>query len=190
MAPSRNVWINIYQGDKTAYEEIFVYYFNRYCNYGKKFTGDDTLIEDAAQETMLTIWNKRDTIPSIEQVAAYFYTSFRYILFNKLKQVKKTVGEEHFTEEPQFSIDHFMVRKELDDELKISLKYALAKLTDRQREAIFLKFYEGLSYDEVAAIMNISTKGTYKLMARALGMLKENFGLPTSGILILLSELV
>lgn len=119
MAPSRNVWLNIHHGDKTAYEQIFVYYFYRYCNYGKKFTEDSILIEDAAQETMLAIWNKRETIPSIEQIAAYFYTSFRYILFNKLKQVKKTVSEEHFTEEPQFSIDHFIIKKELDDELKI-----------------------------------------------------------------------
>lgn len=190
MTPSRNVWISIYEGDKTAYGEVFVYYFNRYCNYGKKFTDDTTIIEDAAQETMLTIWNKRETIPTIDQVAAYFYTSFRYILFNKLKQVKKTVGEEHFIEEPQFSIDHFIIKKELDDELKIRLKNALSKLTDRQREAIFLKFYEGLSYDEVAAIMNISTKATYKIMARALGMLKENFGLSTSGILILIYRFI
>ena len=189
MAPSRNVWLSIYQGDRTAYEEIFVYYFNRFCNYGKKFTDDITLIEDTAQETMLAIWNKRETIPSIENVAAYFYTSFRFMLFNKLKQVKKTVGEEHFIEEPQFSVDHFIIKKELDDERKIRLKTALENLTDRQREAIFLKFYENLSYEEVAAIMDITTKATYKIMARALGMLKENFGLSSSGIILLLSGL-
>lgn len=182
--------MNIYQGDQTAYEEIFIYYFNRYCNYGKKFTDDATLIEDAAQETMIAIWNKRETIPSIEQVAAYFYTSFRFILFNKLKKVKKTVGEEHFVEEPQFSIDHFIIKKEQDDEIQNGLKSAIAGLTDRQREAIFLKFYEGLSYAEVASIMNISTKATYKIMARALGLLKENFTLSISGILVLLSRLV
>ncbi len=190
MEPSRNVWISICEGDKTAYGEVFVYYFSRYCNYGKKFTDDRNLIEDSAQETMLTIWNKRATIPSIDQVAAYFYTSFRYILFNKLKQVKKTIGEEHFTEEPQFSIDHFIIKKEMDEELRIRLKNALANLSDRQREAVFLKFYEGLSYDEVATIMNISTKGTYKLMARALGMLKENFSLSTGGIFGLLFRVV
>lgn len=189
MAPSRNLWISISHSDRLAYEEIFIYYFNRYCNYGKKFTDDSTLIEDAAQETMLAIWNKRDTIPTIDQVAAYFYTSFRYILFNKLKQHKKTVGEEHFTEEPEFSIDHFMIKKELDNELRIRLKTALASLTDRQREAIFLKFYEGLSYEEVSAIMNISTKATYKIMARALGMLKENFGLSGSMLFLFLSRM-
>ena len=58
LAPSRNLWLGIYDGDRTAYEQIFIYYFSRYCNYGKKFTDDSTLIEDAAQETMLAIWNK------------------------------------------------------------------------------------------------------------------------------------
>ncbi|MEO6683503.1 MAG: RNA polymerase sigma factor [Ginsengibacter sp.] len=152
MAPSRNVWINIYQGDKASYEEVFVYYFGRYCNYGKKFTDNITLIEDAAQETMLAIWNKREVIPSIEKIAAYFYTSYRFILFNKLKQVKLTVGEDQIQDDPQFSIDQIIVKNELDAELKSRLKTALANLTDRQREAIFLKFYEGLSYDEIATL--------------------------------------
>ena len=82
-----------------------------------------------------------------------------------------------------------MIKKELDNELRIRLKTALASLTDRQREAIFLKFYEGLSYEEVSAIMNISTKATYKIMARALGMLKENFGLSGSVLFLFLSRM-
>ena len=186
MAPARHLWLSISDGDRIAFEEIFIYYFNRYCNYGKKFTDDSVLIEDAAQETMMTIWNKRENIPTIEQVAAYFYTSFRYNLFNKIKQSKKIVGENHLLEDPQFSIDHFMIKNELDNELKTQLKAAIANLTDRQREAIFLRFYEELSYDEVAEIMNISTKATYKIMARALAMLKENFNLPAKVLLVFL----
>ena len=186
MAPSNHLWLRISDGDRIAYEEIFIYYFNRYCNYGQKFTDDSNLIEDAAQEIMLTIWNKRENLSSIDKVSAYFYTSFRHNLFDKIKQSKKVVGESHFLEDPQFSIDHFMIRKELDNELRIQLKDAIAKLTDRQREVIFLRFYEELSYEEVSGIMNISTKATYKIMARALAMLKENFNLPAKILLVLL----
>ncbi|MEO9145511.1 MAG: RNA polymerase sigma factor [Ginsengibacter sp.] len=186
MAPPNHVWLRICDGDRIAYEEIFNYYFNRYCNYGKKFTDDSNLIEDAAQEVMLTIWNKRESISSINRVGAYFYTSFRHNLFDKIKQSQKLVGESHFLEDPQFSIDHFMIKNELDNEIRIQLKIAIANLTDRQREAIFLRFYEELSYEEVSGIMNISIKATYKIMARALAMLKENFNLPPKLLLLLL----
>lgn len=50
----------------------------------------------------------------------------------------------------------------------------MASLTARQREAVFLKFHENLSYEEIAEVMDISVKATYKLMAIALSELRDN----------------
>ncbi len=49
-------------------------------------------------------------------------------------------------------------------------------LTHLQREAIFLKFSEALSYEEIAEILQINTGGTYQLVYRALERLREQFG--------------
>ena len=54
------------------------------------------------------------------------------------------------------------------------LPQASAKLTSRQREDIFLKFYEQLSYEEIADVMGISVKAGYKIMARSLDYLRKN----------------
>ncbi|MEJ7830747.1 MAG: sigma factor-like helix-turn-helix DNA-binding protein, partial [Segetibacter sp.] len=51
---------------------------------------------------------------------------------------------------------------------------ALKALTPHQREAIFLRFYQTLSYEEVAETLNISVKATYKIIARSLSALKES----------------
>jgi RNA polymerase sigma factor (sigma-70 family) len=57
--------------------------------------------------------------------------------------------------------------------LTAKLKIAFEALTAHQREAIFLRFYQNLSYEEVAEVLNISIKATYKIMARSLSALKE-----------------
>ena len=54
------------------------------------------------------------------------------------------------------------------------LEAALKLLTSRQLEAIFLRFYEGFTYEEVAEMLDITVKATYKIVARALAQLKEN----------------
>jgi RNA polymerase sigma factor (sigma-70 family) len=66
------------------------------------------------------------------------------------------------------------------------LQQALNTLTPRQREAIFLRFYEELSYEEIAGVLDISTKATYKIVARALLQLKRSLSIPMVSLLLLL----
>ena len=109
---------------------------------------------------------------------SYFYSSFRFILFKKIKSAGKTVQSNEFEDEPDFSSEYLLIKRESDRAMQQSLQAALTELTPRQREAIFVRFYEGLSYEDVAAILNISVKATYKIMARSLSTLKENMMLP------------
>ncbi|MNR65987.1 RNA polymerase sigma factor [compost metagenome] len=57
-------------------------------------------------------------------------------------------------------------------------------MTARQREIIHLRFFEELPYTDIAEIMGLSTKDTYKLYYRALDSLKKHFG--RFGLLVLL----
>ena len=53
------------------------------------------------------------------------------------------------------------------------LNASIQKLTSRQREIIYLKFYENLSYDQISKALDVDRKAVYKLMARALKRLKQ-----------------
>jgi DNA-directed RNA polymerase specialized sigma24 family protein len=55
------------------------------------------------------------------------------------------------------------------------LTSAMRRLTPRQKEAVFFRFYENMSYEEIAGILNISVKATYKLVARAIIMLRDAY---------------
>lgn len=173
MQIEKELWARIGNNDQEAYAAVFRFYYRRFFNYGRKFSGDEPLVEDAVQETLLLIWDRRHTLISIGNPATYFYTAFRHLLFQKIKQARQVVLGSPAEEEPDFSVEHFIIARETSAALNEQLKQALGTLTPRQREAIFLRFYEDLSYDEVAAVLNITTKATYKIMARALAQLKE-----------------
>ena len=177
MQLDKEIWARIGNSDQEAYTTVYIYYYRRLYNYGKKFTNNELLIEDTIQEVLMEIWKTRNRLSSVEFPVTYFYSSFRYLLFRNLRADQKIVNVEP-EDEGVFSIDHFIIIGENDTLLKEKLNKSIAGLTSRQREAIFLRFYEGLSYQEVAEVMNITVKATYKIMARALQEMKDNLTLP------------
>jgi RNA polymerase sigma factor (sigma-70 family) len=183
---NKQTWQHIIDGDRAAYASMYTEYFKKLFNYGRKFTTDETLIEDSIQEMFLDIWHKKEKMLEVDSFNSYFYSSFRFILFKKIKSAGRTVQSNEFEDEPEFSSEYLLIKRESDVEMQRLLQAALTELTPRQREAIFLRFYEGLSYEEVAGILDISVKATYKIMARSLLVLKEKMMLPLALIVLLL----
>ncbi|WP_343672837.1 sigma-70 family RNA polymerase sigma factor [Chitinophaga sp.] len=169
------VFQHIMNGDIDAYSGLYKEYYKRFYNYGRKFTGNTHLIEDSIQEVFLDLWNRRDKLSHVDSPNFYLYSSFRYTLIRKIRQHEKMVFSQSAEEDYEFSSEHVIVSNELNEELQIKLRKAIKTLTGRQLEAIFLMYYEDLSYKEVASILNISVKATYKIMARSLLALKEKF---------------
>src|SRR6476660_3068339 len=83
------------------YECLYKAYFKKLFNYGKKFTNDVHKIEDSIQEVFLDIWNKRQKAVEIQSPNSYYFSSFRYVLFKKIKQSTKTLSLVDEDSEPE-----------------------------------------------------------------------------------------
>ena len=177
---------HIINHDREAYKALYLDYFKKLYNYGRKFSVDAAYIEDAIQEVFYDLWTNQHRLKEITSINSYLFSSFRYSLFRRVKAEAKTVSSEEFETEPEFAVDSLLIKEEAEVALQHKLTKALKTLTPRQREAIFLRFYQNLSYEEVAAVLRISVKATYKIMARSLSALKENMDI---SILLLLSLL-
>lgn len=170
--------------DHAAYEKFYTDSYKKFYNYGKKFTSNESLIEDAIQEVFLHFWMYPSKVNAVRSFEAYCFTTFRYMLLKKIKEEKRPIGDLSLGDEAEFSIDIVISQKETDLAQQVKLQNALAALTARQREAIFLRFYHNLSYEEVADILQISIKSTYKIISRSLEALREN--MPSLGYLLLI----
>jgi RNA polymerase sigma factor (sigma-70 family) len=181
-------WEACKAGDKQAYASIYTSWYNRLFNYGRKFTPDEQQIEDAIQEIFTRFWLQRDKFKTVKELPAYLLVSFRNQLIKSLQQAKNTTytGTDFnaSTFQLEVSVDQVMINADHMFEQKVNLSQALDKLTAHQKEAIFLKFYENLSYDELSKVFGISTKATYKLVARAVSELRQAYKIKLASSLL------
>ncbi|QEC51618.1 RNA polymerase sigma factor (sigma-70 family) [Anseongella ginsenosidimutans] len=161
-------------GNSAAWEELYTTWFRKLFNYGRKFSPDEGLIEDVIQDIFLTLWQQGNL--QVRSLGSYLFTAFRNNLLRKIS-IHRQNDPESLTEEYNFSIelapDQLMIRNERLDENRRKISRALAGLTARQREFIFLRYYQQLSYEEISAVMDISVKAVYKLAARAIHLLRR-----------------
>ncbi|RYF92630.1 MAG: sigma-70 family RNA polymerase sigma factor [Chitinophagaceae bacterium] len=192
MEQSRNIsaatWEACKAGDKAAYATIYTAYYPRLFNYGKKFTRDEQSIEDSIQEIFTAFWFSRQKLNMVREVPAYLLTCFRNHLLNTISKNRVTSSADFETESGSFnlemSVDQVMINAERIYEQSINLRESLEKLTPHQKEALFLRFYENLSYDQIAGIFGISVKATYKLMARAVSELRSVYKLKLASTIL------
>lgn len=146
--------------------------FQSLFNYGMNVSQDKDLVKDCIQELFAELWKDRKTILKVESVTPYLFKCLRRKIKRELGKIKNSPYETSF--QCELSHEFKLISQQIDMERKYLLNRAYEKLTERQREAIFLRFYNKFTYEEVAVILKISVKATYKLVARALSIMKKS----------------
>jgi DNA-directed RNA polymerase specialized sigma24 family protein len=83
-----------------------------------------------------------------------------------------------------------MILNEEERSLQQTIKGVLHKLPARQQEIIYLRFYDGLSYEEIADIMCINVSSTYKLLYKALENLQQSLTCASIGVMEILLRIM
>ncbi|WPQ65616.1 sigma-70 family RNA polymerase sigma factor [Chitinophaga sancti] len=171
---SHVLWWNAFkQGDWDAFTALYGEFYELLNNYGRKFTRDEDLIHDVVHDLFVRIWTTRQRLGQPVSVKNYLYKAFRSTLFRKIQSLSKFVeldGEGtgftvNFIPDASFRQEEQELRKQVID--------LVNTLPARQQEIIFLRFYEGMSYEEISTIMDINMSSTYKLLYKALDNLQK-----------------
>jgi len=180
------LWRSFKQGDWDAYSRLYDSYFGLLNNYGYKFTRDTELIEDAVHDLFVRLWTSRERLSNPLSVKNYLFKSMRNILLRKMKREEKFTDIDGQEYPLSFSISYGSetIKRIEDRELQAKIRTFIDTLPPRQQEIIYLRFYEGLSYEEIADIMSISVNSAYKLLYKALDNLQSSLG--TSSLSIVL----
>jgi RNA polymerase sigma factor (sigma-70 family) len=167
-------WNAFRNGNHDAFAHIYQAHFEVLYAYGKKFTYDDALIGDTLQQLFTEIWHKRARLGPTNHIKNYLYKSFRRSLLRRLRKKNGDITVESEVAFP-VSISHedHLIQEQLDIEQLEDLESAISMLSEKQREVIYLKFYDGLSYAEISEITGASNSQVYDLMYKALGSLRK-----------------
>lgn len=181
------LWKLFLDGDNSSLEKIYRLYFDELFHYGNKWLNNPNFTEDIIQDLFVKLIRTREHLSQTTSIKFYLFRSFRTLALDKIKTEKKFLtidepGDELFA--VQLTPEHRLINKEEYELIKEKLSVALSALTPRQREALFLRYSEGFSYAEVSEMMELTTKSTYKLMARAIEALKDQIPFLVSVILL------
>lgn len=71
------------------------------------------------------------------------------------------------------SIESTIIQRESNEQLHKQLTHVFQKLSSRQKEIIYLKFYNDLSYDEIAQLLDLEKKAVYNAVSKAMVVLRK-----------------
>ncbi|RFS26815.1 sigma-70 family RNA polymerase sigma factor [Chitinophaga silvatica] len=177
-----SLWELFRQGDRNAFAAIYEEHINDLYHYGMHFCQQTNLVKDCLQDLFQDLWiSKEHLAADIRNVRYYLISSLRRRLLKAAKNNQRYHHPESWDSfEFDFSIskEHQLIQLETLEEQKRLLHAALSQLTKRQREAIYLRFYQNLSYQEVADIMSMQVDSVYNTISKAISILKKNLPIP------------
>lgn len=173
----RSYWEKMRLGDKQALFELYNNMYFHLIRFGLKINADDELVKDCVNQVFLNLWDKRARLNAVDNVKSYLMTSLRRCMLDQLAYTDKMnaavsrMGAEE--ESAELSYEEIMIAVQQDDELKHKLQLAIKQLTPRQMELIQLKFFEGLTYEQIAERNSQTVKTAYNTIYDAIKMLKK-----------------
>lgn len=173
-----HLWQQVLSGSESSLSQVHALLYEELFNYANHMLNDAALADDAIQEVFIKAWTKRSKIGVMENVKAYFFTMLRRHNINQLKSLKLRLLRVSELYEPDisFSPEDIIVLKEQNAAQRVRLQQLINELPRRQKEVIYLKYYDNLGYDEIGEIMNINYQSVVNLAFKALQWLKKNVG--------------
>lgn len=171
------MWVALKEGDKNALEQLFCRYYEDLFQYALKMSGHPEMAEDCIQDLFLEIWRRRNHLSEVKGVKTYLWTALRRSLIIELRNKKKNrrLADKRRLEPisaMKLNAEELIIKKELDIQIKKQLAHAMDQLSARHREVLYLKFYEGMSYDEIEQIVSISCQTARNYVSEAFKVLK------------------
>jgi RNA polymerase sigma factor (sigma-70 family) len=173
---SRELWNSFLTGDDKAFALLYTMYVNRLYDYGLHFTSDSEQVKDCVQDLFVRLHTTRRRLPAVRHVRVYLYQSLKNILLNSLK---KEINRERIDAvEPAFraecSAETQLIESERLYEQKKRIARIMENLTSRQREALYYRFVEELSLEDICRLMQMNYQSVKNLLHRTVRRIRES----------------
>ncbi len=174
------LWMQLKSGSELALGKLIKKYFNPLQNYGYKFVRDEDFVKDCVQEVFIEIWQRRERLTTPDSVRAYLLSSVRKKVLREgfrqqIIKEEETVDLENDRHFAELSHEWSLIEEENIAQLTQQVSTLLNRLPKRQREAVYLQFYQNLEREEIAQIMDINPQSVSNLLQTAFRLFRENW---------------
>ncbi|WP_139113025.1 RNA polymerase sigma factor [Mucilaginibacter sp. PPCGB 2223] len=169
-------WNESLQGNIDSFGCIHCTLHASLYHYLIKILKDEDTCEDVLQDMFVKLWERKERLGPISFVKVYFFRCARSMAINHLKNKhnQNVPLAEDMDVDVVFSHEEILVKKEHNLQMSHMLTTALNDLPKRQREMIFLKYFDGWKYEEIAQVTGINYQSVVNHVHRGILQLRTN----------------
>jgi RNA polymerase sigma-70 factor (ECF subfamily) len=163
--------LRIAQHDADAYRTLVGRYLNLCVRYAERMLGNRSSAEDVAQEVWLKIWERTPQCLPQAKFSTWLYRVLMNACIDYTRRTKSFVVLAETNSPPDIApeADSLMI----SSQRAARVRRGLGNLPERQRVAVILSYYEGVTNQEAAEAMELEVGAFQQLLFRARQNLKE-----------------
>lgn len=155
-----------------AFRELYNHYKNEVYSFALGITRSIPLAEEIVQDSFIKLWQHRSELTEIRKFDSWFFTVVRNLCYSALRKIALDRKTYHAHEQQPVqqvaTADEILITRE-NREL---VQAAINQLPDQQRRVYLLSQDAGMTYNEIAAELNISHNTVKEHLKRAKAAIK------------------
>lgn len=186
------LWSDLRKGDEKAFSILFKKHYSHLVRYGNSFIPFPEKVQDCVQDVFTDIWIYRNKLNESVVVKAYLLSCVRKRITrlqerDHIFRLSTSVDSIKFLFD--FSIEHHLISDEITATKISHLNRLINDLPSRQKEALYLRYNQNLSVEQIANTLDVNYQSANNLLHRALLCLRKDWKENISLILLLFSAL-
>ncbi|SHL71701.1 RNA polymerase sigma factor [Flavobacterium saccharophilum] len=173
------LWNNLKEGDEKSFSMLFERYYADLVRYGNSLSPYEEKVQDCVQDVFTDIWVYRASLQGSVVVKAYLLSSVRKRiarLFERDHIFRKTTSTDSIAFLLEFSVEHELIDDDYATKEKvIHLNKLLNELPSRQKEALYLRYNQGLTVEQIAEMLDVNYQSASNLLHRGLLSLRKEW---------------
>lgn len=183
--PDVRLMLAVRDDDAGAFEELMRRYQERLVTVLEHLIGSRDQAEDLAQDVFLRIYRSRKTYVPGAKFSTWLFTIANNVALNARRRRSRrkeinldtqpaTSSGAHSIDEVAQAASGLMPARQIDKaEMRQVVRQAISTLNERQRMAVLLSKFESMSYEDIAASMEMSPQAVKSLLSRARTNLRQ-----------------
>lgn len=127
--------------------------------------------EDAVQETVVELWEKRSRLGKVQNLEGYAMQAVKYRCLSLLRR-SKSLSLDEMSDLESLSDEDAVAEAALMEERAAALDRMMERLPEKQRLAIQMRYIDQLSHEEMQQRLKMSSTHVYATLSRAMSALK------------------
>jgi RNA polymerase sigma factor (sigma-70 family) len=179
------LWKRIKAGETQAFHELYMQFADILFSFGLIYSKDQEFVKDCIHDLFFDLYKYRKNLSDNDHIRNYLFKSLKRKIQSpqsgKLKLVFTNTFQEGNEQKASLAETEGLENQEENIE---NIRIAMGKLSDRQQEVLNLRFQVGLSYPEIAKILDISVESVRTLVYRSVKAIREELQISNNALIL------